>query len=117
MGFESRMSDIASIDFERTGLDEAVARAAAEVSANGAALLRGIVPQPLVARMRADLDCAAAEDTARFGNGHPFPGMVHALMLRGGSFLDLIGLDAVRAVARALLGHGAMVHAFNSSSV
>jgi ectoine hydroxylase-related dioxygenase (phytanoyl-CoA dioxygenase family) len=108
------MSGIASIDFNQP---DAVARAAAEVAENGAALLRGIVPHALVDRMRNDLDRAAAEDVARFGGKPPFPGMVHALMLRGRSFLDLLSVDAVRGVARAILGHGAIVHAFNSSSL
>ena len=96
---------------------DAASAAAAEVEEHGAVVLRGIVPPEVVARMRADLTSAMDEDKARFGSAHPFPGMVHALMVRGASFLDLLAVDAVRAVSRAVLGHGAIVHAFNSSSL
>lgn len=96
---------------------DAVSAVAAEVGENGAVVLRGIVPSDLVARMRGELTAAMDEDMARFGSSHPFPGMVHALMVRGASFLDLLSVDAVRAVSRAILGHGAIVHAFNSSSL
>lgn len=108
------MKGIASIDM--TAADP-VAAAAAEIGRNGAVVLRGIVPPGLVTRMREELSGAMMEDTERFAAAHPFPGMVHALMLRGASFLDLLGVDAVRAVSRAILGHGAIVHAFNSSSL
>jgi ectoine hydroxylase-related dioxygenase (phytanoyl-CoA dioxygenase family) len=111
------MSTIASVDFTTAFLADAVAEAAAEVNANGAVLLRGIVPLPLADRMRDELARAMDEDAARFGAAHPFPGIVHALMVRGASFLDLLSVDAVRAVSRAILGHGAIVHAFNSSSL
>lgn len=105
---------IRSID---TNASDAVSAAAAEVRENGAVVLRGIVPPDVVARMRAELTSAMDEDVARFGSAHPFPGMVHALMGRGTSFLELLSVDAVRAVSRAILGHGAIVHAFNSSSL
>ncbi|HYI09617.1 MAG TPA: phytanoyl-CoA dioxygenase family protein [Thermoanaerobaculia bacterium] len=108
------MSTIASIDMAAA---DAVAAAAAEVGENGAVVLRGIVPAGLVLRMQDELARAMSEDLQRFGAAHPFPGMVHALMLRGASFLDLLCVDAVRAVSRAMLGHGAIVHAFNSSSL
>lgn len=94
-----------------------VADAAAAVNREGAVLLRGIVPLPLAARMRDELTRAMDDDNDRFGAAHPFPGMVHALMVRGQSFLELLEVDAVRAVSRQILGHGAIVHAFNSSSL
>jgi ectoine hydroxylase-related dioxygenase (phytanoyl-CoA dioxygenase family) len=90
---------------------------AAEVNERGAVIVRGIVPAALIERMREELTAAMNADVARFGSAHPFPGMVHALMVRGSSFLDLLGIDEVRAVSRAVLGHGAIVHAFNSSSL
>lgn len=96
---------------------DSVSAAAAAVISNGAAILRGIVPMALVERMRDDLSRATEEDAARFGSSHPFPGIVHALMMRGASFLDLLAVDAVRAVCRAILGHGAIIHAYNSSSL
>jgi ectoine hydroxylase-related dioxygenase (phytanoyl-CoA dioxygenase family) len=96
---------------------DAARAAAAEVEENGAVILRGIVPVELAARMREELMRALDEDMAHFGAAHPFPGIVHSLMLRGASFLDLLAVDAVRAVSRAILGHGAIVHAFNSSSL
>ena len=111
------MTAIASVELDATSGPDAVAAVAAEVSGNGAVLLRGIVPRPLVDRMRGELARAMEEDTSRFGPSHPFPGMVHALMIRGASFVDLLGVDAVRAVCRAILGHGAILHAYNSSSL
>ncbi|HVR40182.1 MAG TPA: phytanoyl-CoA dioxygenase family protein [Thermoanaerobaculia bacterium] len=111
------MSTIRSIDFAGPAIADAVADAANEVRENGAVLLRGIVPMPLVARLYDELARATEEDAARFGPSHPFPGMVHALMTRGDSFLDLLGVDAIRAVCRAILGHGAVIHAYNSSSL
>lgn len=106
------MNTIRSIEMSSA---DAVAEAAAEVRENGAVVLRGIIPADLAARMRDDLSRAMDEDLARFGPEHAFPGMVHALMLRGPSFLDLLSQDSIRAVSRAILGHGAIVHAFNSS--
>lgn len=91
--------------------------AADEVSQRGAVIVRRVVPPSLVSRMRQDLVRAMEEDDRRFGDAHPFPGMVHALMLRGRSFIDLLDLNAVRELAHAALGHGALVHAFNSSSL
>jgi ectoine hydroxylase-related dioxygenase (phytanoyl-CoA dioxygenase family) len=108
------MNAIASMELDGSA---AIAAAAAEVNRNGAVLLRGIVPMPLVDRMRDELARAMEEDTSRFGPSHPFPGMVHALMIRGASFVDLLGVEAVRAVCRAILGHGAILHAYNSSSL
>jgi ectoine hydroxylase-related dioxygenase (phytanoyl-CoA dioxygenase family) len=108
------MNTIRSIEMASDG---AVAEAAAEVRKNGAAVLRGIIRPDLAARMRDDLAHAMDEDLVRFGSSHPFPGMIHALMLRGASFLELLSQDAIRAISRAILGHGAIVHAFNSSSL
>lgn len=96
---------------------DAVTAAAAVVRENGAVVLRGIVPHSVVTRMHSELTRAIGEDMARFGSSHPFPGIVHALMLRGASFMELLSIAAVQAVSRAILGHGAIVHAFNSSSL
>jgi ectoine hydroxylase-related dioxygenase (phytanoyl-CoA dioxygenase family) len=108
------MNVIRSIDMSAA---EAVTAAADEMRENGAIVLRGIIPADLAERMREELTRAMDEDIQRFGASHPFPGMVHALMVRGASFLELLSVDAVRAVSRAILGHGAIVHAFNSSSL
>jgi ectoine hydroxylase-related dioxygenase (phytanoyl-CoA dioxygenase family) len=99
------------------GSPGAVTNAASEINEHGAVIARGIVPSSLIERMREELTAAMNADAARFGSSHPFPGMVHALMVRGSSFLDLLGVDEVRAISRAVLGHGAIVHAFNSSSL
>jgi ectoine hydroxylase-related dioxygenase (phytanoyl-CoA dioxygenase family) len=99
------------------GSPGAVTNAASEINEHGAVIARGIVPSSLIERMRDELTAAMNADAARFGSSHPFPGMVHALMVRGSSFLDLLGIDEVRAISRAVLGHGAIVHAFNSSSL
>lgn len=111
------MSTIAAVDLTTSSPADAVIAAAAEMNAHGAVLLRGIVPSPLVDRMRSELSRAMEEDAAHFGAAHPFPGMVHALMTRGASFIDLLAVDAIRAICRAILGHGAVLHAYNSSSL
>ncbi|HVE73184.1 MAG TPA: phytanoyl-CoA dioxygenase family protein [Thermoanaerobaculia bacterium] len=111
------MSTLAAVDFATSSPSHAVAAAAAEVNAHGAVLLLGIVPSPLVERMKEELSRAMEEDATRFGVAHPFPGMVHALMIRGASFVNLLGVDAIRVVCRAILGHGAVLHAYNSSSL
>jgi ectoine hydroxylase-related dioxygenase (phytanoyl-CoA dioxygenase family) len=43
--------------------------------------------------------------------------MVHALVVRHPVFLEFIALAPLRAVMQRLLGHGCIVHAYNSSSV
>lgn len=98
-------------------LDADLVAAAQAVSEDGAVLLRRILPMALVDRMRTDLNRAMEEDRERFGPDHPFRGIVHALMVRGKSFMEMLGVDAVRTVSRRVLGSGAIVHAFNSSSL
>ena len=109
--------DVNAIRSIEMNAPDAVTEAAAEVRENGAVVLRGIVPHGLVAPMHHDLRRAIGEDMVRYGASHPFPGIVHALMLRGASFMELLSVGAVQAVSRAILGHGAIVHAFNSSSL
>lgn len=111
------MSTIGAVDFAIGSTSDVVAAAADEVKTNGAVLLRGIVPLPLVSQLAAELTRAMDEDAVRFGSSHPFPGIVHALMVRGLSFVDLLAVEAVRGVCRAILGHGAILHAYNSSSL
>lgn len=111
------MDDMQSVEVGAWPADAAIVRAAEAVNTEGAVLLRGIVPLALVESMRDELTRAMEEDERRFGSGYPFLGMVHALMVRGQSFLDLLAMDAVRSVSRKILGHGAIVHAFNSSSL
>jgi ectoine hydroxylase-related dioxygenase (phytanoyl-CoA dioxygenase family) len=93
------------------------AELARAVEANGCVILRGCAPPPLVGRLRDALVKAVAEDEARHGPGYLFKGMVHALVTRGPAFLEFLELSSVRESMKALLGHGCIVHAFNSSSM
>jgi ectoine hydroxylase-related dioxygenase (phytanoyl-CoA dioxygenase family) len=92
-------------------------RIATEVQANGAVTLRGVVPISLVHELRTALVAAMAKDAEEYGNAYPYPGMVHALMSRDSLFLNFLESPAILAISRAVLGHGCIVSAFNSSSM
>ena len=92
-------------------------RAADIVGTEGTAVIRGMAAPALVAELRAVLDAAVAADIARFGAAHRFPGIVHALAARHPVFIEFLRLPSLRAIMRRLLGHGCIVHAYNSSSV
>jgi len=92
-------------------------RAARLVESEGAVTLRQVLPAPFIQELLDALNAALAEDADTFGPSHPFTGMVHALMTRGKPFLKLLETPAVLAVSRATLGHGCVVHAYNSSSI
>ncbi len=94
-----------------------VSRAAEVMAADGAVVMRGLADAALVAALRRALDAAVMADAVRFGAAHRFPGMVHALAARDPVFLDFLRLAPLRAVMQRVLGHGCIVHAYNSSSV
>jgi ectoine hydroxylase-related dioxygenase (phytanoyl-CoA dioxygenase family) len=92
-------------------------RAAAIVAADGVVVIRRVAEPPLLAALRPALEICLAEDAARFGPGHRFPGMVHALPARGAVFLDYLELPGFLQPMRRLLGHGCIVQGYNSSCV
>jgi hypothetical protein len=110
------LGDRAAATIPEVGADEPV-RAAELTAAEGAAVIRGMADPDLTAALRAELEACVLADDLRFGATHPFPGMVHVLAARHGVFLEFLKLPALRPALRALLGHGCIVHAHNSSSV
>jgi len=94
-----------------------VERGAEIVATDGAVIMRRAADPALMARLRAELDRCLASDLARFGAQHPFPGIVHALAVRHPVCLEFLKLPFLQAIMRRLLGHGCIVHAYNSSSV
>jgi ectoine hydroxylase-related dioxygenase (phytanoyl-CoA dioxygenase family) len=83
----------------------------------GAYVLRGVIDAPAIRALKDALIRALAEDEATHGREYKFRGMVHALMSRGQPFLDLLGNPTIRRACRTVLGHGCIVHAYNSSSM
>jgi Phytanoyl-CoA dioxygenase (PhyH) len=92
-------------------------RIARLVEAEGAVTLRDVIPPDFAQELLVALKVALAKDADSYGVSHPFPGMVHALMARGKPFLKLLECTVFLAVSRAILGHGCIVHAYNSSSI
>jgi|UPI000688B721 ectoine hydroxylase-related dioxygenase (phytanoyl-CoA dioxygenase family) len=84
---------------------------------NGAFVLRGLIDADSVKLLKGALVGALDQDDASYGRGYKFRGMVHALMSRGQAFLDLLGNKAIRRISKSVLGHGCIVHAYNSSSM
>jgi hypothetical protein len=84
---------------------------------HGAYVLRGAIDGPTIQALKDALIKALAEDDANHGLEYKFRGMVHALMSRGQPFLDLLGNPALRRACKTVLGHGCIVHAYNSSSM
>jgi ectoine hydroxylase-related dioxygenase (phytanoyl-CoA dioxygenase family) len=105
---ETRAADLAqSTDAEAGDL----------IHKNGAIVLRAVIDSDTVKELKQALTRALDEDDARHGREYKFRGMVHALMSRGPAFLDLLGNAAIRRICKSVLGHGCIVHAYNSSSM
>jgi len=83
----------------------------------GAFVLREAIAADTVKSLKEALTRALDEDDAAHGREYKFRGMVHALMSRGPAFLDLLGNPAIRRICKTVLGHGCIVHAYNSSSM
>jgi hypothetical protein len=92
-------------------------RAAAIVTADGVVAIRRVAGPALLDTLRDRLEICLADDAARFGPDHHFPGMVHALPARHPVFLDYLKLPGFRVPIRQLLGHGCIVQGYNSSCV
>ena len=83
----------------------------------GAIILRGVITKDVANQLKQDLNNCIDEDIAKYGDNYIFKGMVHALMNRKQSFIDLIDDKKVLGIFRSILGKGAILHAYNSSSM
>lgn len=87
------------------------------IDSQGACVLSSVVSDDLRLRLREELVAALEQDRLTYGSDYRFYGMVHALMIRGPAFLALIEHEQLMRVFEAILGHGCIVHAYNSSSM
>ena len=87
------------------------------VETKGAVILRNLIDADTATSLKKALTDCILEDEKKFGRGYIFYGMVHALMTRNKVFLDLLEETYILKSMRSVLGHGAIVHAFNSSSM
>lgn len=83
----------------------------------GAVILRNIITVVQAEELKNALLLVLKEDDKNFGDNYIFKGMVHALMNRGKVFIDLIENKELLGIFRAILGHGCIIHAYNSSSM
>jgi len=87
------------------------------IKENGAVILRNVIDEDTANTLKDALLRSIKEDEEKRGKDYIFYGMVHALMTRDKSFRDLLENEIVLKTMRAILGHGAIVHAYNSSSM
>ncbi|MBI3298603.1 MAG: phytanoyl-CoA dioxygenase family protein [Elusimicrobia bacterium] len=90
---------------------------AAAIGSENFLIARKLVDPKAVQELKAALTAALAEDEAARGRHYPYFGMVHALMSRGEPFLRLLGHPPLLELARAVLGKGCIIYAYNSSSM
>ena len=88
-----------------------------QLLSDGVVIVKELLHHSEVAALRSALETALAEDDALYGPDYKFRGMVHALMTRGSSFINLLGHAKVRLISQSLIGHGCIIHAYNSSSM
>lgn len=91
--------------------------AAAALLGDGAVIVRQAASPKLVSAFRAALRELIEEDEARWGENHPFPGIVHLLPARRKVFLEYVKLPGVLGPMRKILGRGCIASATNGSSV
>lgn len=87
------------------------------IETEGAIILRNVIAKETAKTLKDDLNTCLDEDLKNFGETYIFKGMVHALMNRKQSFIDLIDDKKILGIFRAILGKGAITHAYNSSSM
>jgi ectoine hydroxylase-related dioxygenase (phytanoyl-CoA dioxygenase family) len=87
------------------------------IKEEGAVVIKNIFSNDLVKELKKGLEDCIEVDEKKFGKDYVFYGMVHALMTREKIFRKALEDDLVMLLMRELLGHGAIVHAFNSSSI
>ena len=87
------------------------------IEKEGTVILRNLIDDAQAQRLKRELINALDEDKRKHGETYLFNGMVHALMNRGGAFIELLSMPTLLSIYRAILGHGCIVHAYNSSSM
>lgn len=87
------------------------------IQKEGAVILRDLVATSEAEELKSALIQSLEEDQNRFGDEYIFKGMVHALISRGMPFVDLIEREDLINVFRTILGHGCILHGYNSSSM
>jgi ectoine hydroxylase-related dioxygenase (phytanoyl-CoA dioxygenase family) len=87
------------------------------IKMEGAVILKNIVNKAKAEDLKTALLRALDEDRNKYGESYLFYGMVHALMNRGEEFIDLIAQADLHNIFKTILGHGCIIHAYNSSSM
>jgi ectoine hydroxylase-related dioxygenase (phytanoyl-CoA dioxygenase family) len=87
------------------------------IESEGAVILRNLITKEDAAALKAALIQALDEDIAKYGESYLFKGMVHALMNRGQDFIKLVANPVIQNLFKPILGHGCIIHAYNSSSM
>jgi len=87
------------------------------IEQKGAVIIRGLINHENASILKEALARSIKEDEDMRGRDYIFYGMVHALMTRGQCFLDLLEDEVITKTVKNILGHGALVYAYNSSSM
>ncbi len=87
------------------------------INIEGAVIVRNVFSEDFIQELKNNLQDCIDEDEKKFGRDYVFYGMVHALMTRKKCFRTVVEDELVTEVMRKVLGNGAIVHAFNSSSL
>lgn len=90
---------------------------AEEISNNGAVIIRNLIPKEDAVLLKSALENCIKEDEENLGRDYLFFGMIHALMNRDQCFLDLLENKTILQIMRTILGHGCIIHGYNSSSM
>lgn len=98
-------------------ISDAVVAAKTAIEVDGAVILRKLVGPTEIRALKEALIRALHEDEIQRGREYRFRGMVHALMTRGEAFFGPLENPGLIGIAKAVLGHGCILHAYNSSSM
>ncbi len=89
----------------------------ASIKEDGAVILRNVIDSAMATSLKEALVSSIQEDEEKRGRDYIFYGMVHGLMIRGKVFRALLEDKGILGAMRSILGHGTIVHAYNSSSM
>lgn len=87
------------------------------IEQKGAVIIKGLISKETALQLKKDLEIGIKDDELKRGRDYVFYGMIHALMTRNQSFLDLLTNPSILQITRGVLGKGAIIHAYNSSSM
>lgn len=87
------------------------------VEKEGAVVIRKLIQKEEAESLKKALVRSLEEDNETYGSTYLFKGMVHALMNRGEEFIRLIEKTEIQNLFKPILGHGCIIHAYNSSSM